>query len=387
MTKSDVTSASYRIAYFISPHGYGHAARSAAIMTAVRELDPQVQFEIFTKVPRWFFEQSLPGAFGYHSLLTDIGLAQTTPLLEDLPKTVRRLEKLLPFEASQTSKLADLMHRLECRLVICDIAPMGIAVARQAGIPSLLIENFTWDWIYQSYVPEAPDLSRYIPYLHELFAAADYHVQTEPAHRWRQPDLITLPVSRKIRTPAQNIRRRLGIPDQAQIIMITMGGIPGRYEFLERLPSQDDLYYVIPGADQEARRRLTLGNPGAQHTGGNFVLLPHHSDFFHPDLINASDAVLGKAGYSTLAEVYYAGVPFAYISRSKFRESAVLRTYIEQHMHGLPVSDAQFHNGQWAPMIEQLLAAPRLLRAGVHGADQAARFIYDLLKPRNSNIV
>ena len=30
---------------------------------------------------------------------------------------------------------------------------------------------------------------------------------------------------------------------------------------------------------------------------------------FHPDLVNASDAVIGKAGYNTLAEVFYAGTP------------------------------------------------------------------------------
>jgi hypothetical protein len=31
----------------------------------------------------------------------------------------------------------------------------------------------------------------------------------------------------------------------------------------------------------------------------NLVLLPHHSGFYHPDLVNASDAVIGKVGYST----------------------------------------------------------------------------------------
>jgi hypothetical protein len=377
----------YRIAYFITPHGYGHAARASAVMAALHELDPSSRFEIFTQVPRWFFEQSLAEDFGYHPLLTDIGLVQKTPLLEDLPKTVRRLEALLPFDASLIRDLADLAHRLECQLVICDIAPMGIAVARQAAIPSLLIENFTWDWIYEGYLSEAPDLNRYIPYLYELFAGADYHIQTQPAHHWRAPDLLTLPVSRKLRTPARQIRRRLGIPDQAQAIMITMGGIPGRYEFLERLPKRDDLYYIIPGMDQEAQNRLNSAVPGGGATHGNFVLLSHHSDLFHPDLVNASDAVLGKAGYSTLAEVYYAGVPFAYILRPKFRESGVLKAYMQHHMHGLSVPETHLPNGRWTSVIEELLAAPRLRRSDVHGADQVARFIYDLLKLEISNIV
>ncbi len=59
MTASD----NYRIAYFISPHGFGHAARAAAVMEATYEMDPAIRFEIFTQVPRWFFHDSLSGNF------------------------------------------------------------------------------------------------------------------------------------------------------------------------------------------------------------------------------------------------------------------------------------------------------------------------------------
>jgi hypothetical protein len=47
-----------RIAYFVSPHGFGHAARAAAVMEALSEIDTGVQFEIFTTVPFWFFRDS-----------------------------------------------------------------------------------------------------------------------------------------------------------------------------------------------------------------------------------------------------------------------------------------------------------------------------------------
>ena len=48
-----------RIAYFVTPHGFGHAARAAAVMVALQEIDPAIQFDIFTQVPRWFFQDSL----------------------------------------------------------------------------------------------------------------------------------------------------------------------------------------------------------------------------------------------------------------------------------------------------------------------------------------
>ena len=363
-----------RVAYFISPHGYGHAARAAAVMAALHELDPTVYFEIFTQVPAWFFQDSLRRPFGYHALLTDIGLAQTTPLVEDLTETLKRLGSFLPFDTTHIEDVARLVNQLECRLVLCDIAPMGIAVAKAAGIPSVLIENFTWDWIYAGYVQDETGLSRYVTYLSELFAAADYHIQTEPVCRPRDADLTTSPISRKVKTPIAQTRRQLGIPPQAKLVMITMGGIPWHYRFLEQLAHPTGVYFLVPGADEQ----IQAGHHAFPGTGG-LVLLPHHSDYFHPDLVNASDAVIGKAGYSTLAEVYQAGVPFGYVARPRFRESQVLAGYIEQHMHGLPVAEKDFQNGNWLASVEELLAMPRLSRGDPQGADQAARFIGELL--------
>ena len=140
-----------RVAWFISPHGFGHAARAAAVMEALRKKRPRIEFEIFTRVPEWFFEDSLTGPFNYHPLVTDVGLVQETALREDAARTLERLDQFLPFEPILVERLAREVRQLECRCVICDIAPLGIAVAHQAGIPSVLVENFTWDWIYETH--------------------------------------------------------------------------------------------------------------------------------------------------------------------------------------------------------------------------------------------
>ncbi len=170
-----------RIAYFITPHGFGHAARAAAVMVALQEIDPALQFDIFTQVPRRFFQDSWVRDFHYYNVCTDIGMVQTTSLREDLPATVRRLETFCPLDTALTTTLAALLRSASCALVLCDIAPMGIVAARAAGVPSVLAENFTWDWIYQGYVQEEPRLARHIAYLRTIFTAADYHIQTAPA--------------------------------------------------------------------------------------------------------------------------------------------------------------------------------------------------------------
>ena len=356
------------IAYFISPHGYGHAARAAGIMTSLQKLDRGLHFEIFTTVPEWFFKESIPDRYTYHFLLTDIGFIQETPLRMNLKETVMRLEHFLPFDDSRIRELAGKVSDMRCRLLICDIAPMGIAIAGKAGIPSVLVENFTWDWLYEEYIGEDSRLIKHIEYLRNLFHGVDYHIQARPVCVPSNPDLATLPVCRKARSPSATTRKRLSVPDGAKVVLITMGGIKERYPFLDILRERKDIFFIIPG--YSSRPKLH----------GNLSLLPRHSEYFHPDLINASDAVIGKVGYSTLSEVYYSGNPFGYVARENFRESGILVSFIEREMAGIAVKEEDFVTGEWISQLSSLLDLPRLQRSGPAGADQAAGFIYDLVK-------
>jgi hypothetical protein len=360
-------SSSYSIATFISPHGYGHAARASAVMAALHRLNPGIRFEIFTLVPQWFFQNSLQQPFGYHALMTDIGLAQVSAIEENLSETVRQLDDFLPFEQDMLGALARQLESLNCRLVLCDIAPLGIAVAKEAGLPSVLVENFTWDWIYQGYFSQAPRLEPFAAYFGELFRAADYHIQTEPLCDPQPGSLIVPPISRSIRAPADEVRRRLEAPQHAPLVMVTMGGIQWQFDHLSALEAHPDCYFLVPGAAETVTRR------------GHLIALPHQSEFFHPDLVNASDAVIGKVGYSTLAEVYQAGIPYGYVPRLQFRESRVLVDYIRREMQGLPLSVADFEAEAWLSSLPGLLALPRFQYQGQNGAAQAADFISQII--------
>lgn len=357
------------IAYFISPHGFGHAARSAAIMAAIHRQQPQLRFEIFTRVPQWFFADSLPGPYSYHPLLTDIGLAQTNSLHENIDATRQRLNDFLPFDAVRLEQLAGQLHQLNCRLIICDIAPLGVAVAQTAGLPSILIENFTWDWIYRGYLSaldggQRPQWEQHIAYLHGWFEQADFRIQAEPVCvPSPAASLTTRPISRQPRTPPEEVRRQLRLPVDAPIVIITMGGVAWQYTFCDRLQTATDYFFIVPNGGEKPERR------------GNLILLPTHSSFFHPDLMNAADAVITKVGYSSLAEVYRSGAPLGYIPRPQFPESPVLVDYIRQNMPGLPITEAEFVSGDWLTHLPDLLAQPRIQQNTVNGAEQAAEFI------------
>ena len=106
----------YHLAYFISSHGFGHATRAAAVMEALYEIESSVRFEIFTKVPTLFFEDSLEAPYTYHSVLTDIGLVQKTSLNADLDETLRSLNRFYPFKSSLINRMAQRLTTLNCDL-------------------------------------------------------------------------------------------------------------------------------------------------------------------------------------------------------------------------------------------------------------------------------
>jgi len=354
------------IAYFVSPHGFGHASRSSAIMEALYELEPDIRFEIFTSLPFWFFEESVLCGFGFHSLLTDIGLVHKSSLDEDIPETVRSLERFLPFDRSLIKGLAGQLNGMGCDMVVCDISPMGIAAAAEASVPSVLVENFTWDWIYQGYAEQNGGLTDHIKYLERVFRMADYHIQAEPACRPSDSDLVVPPVSRKARSSVRHVRQRLDLQEDKKAVLITMGGIPEHYPFLNRLGEAGDVYFVIPGLSGEQ-----------ETSGSNLRILPYNSGIFHPDILNGCDVVIGKLGYSTLAEVCNAGLPYGYIARKNFPESKHLASYAEQNINCMEIRAENFLNGDWISGLPDLFSMGRIKRPPSNGADLAARFIID----------
>jgi hypothetical protein len=355
------------IAYFITPHGFGHASRAAAVMAALSELIAGIRFELFTTCPQRIFTESLETDFGYHHTYTDIGLVQTSPLSEDLAATCRQLDQMLPFDQTLVDSLARTIRKLDCRLVICDIAPLGIVAARAAGLPSVLVENFTWDWIYSGYLKAAPGLQPHMAYLSHIFRQTNHHIQTRPLCRPVPNSLKTAPISRRTRLTGAQVRARLGIDGKDKMVLVSMGGVPDRFDFLSRLPEQVEPFLVIPGAD------------GRLSPHPKVLLLPTHSDFYHPDLMAAADALVAKAGYSTVAEAYQCGLPFGYVCRPQSPESDALEKFISGHLPAMAITPQTYADGSWIGALSELLSMPRVVAQRENGAAQAARLIRKIL--------
>lgn len=353
------------VAVVVSAHGFGHAARSCAVIQALAKIRRDLHFHILTTVPRWFFTDSLTAPFTMHRLKTDVGLVQRTPLEEDLPATVRRLDGFLTGGSGVLERLTDRISRLRCRLVISDIAPLGVAAAIKLGIPGVLVENFTWDWIYNRYEPPNRALNRHGSALADFVAGAELHIQTKPTCS-RSPGAVEVPpVARAALNHPGLVRRRLGVGEGGPMVLLTMGGIGWDYRALTSLVRHPKAIFVVPGGGTEPARN------------GRLIVLPFRSDFYHPDLVRAADVVVGKLGYSTVAETWQAGSAMAYIGRPRFPESPVLAAFVRRTMDSVEISEEGFNDGSWLAAIDPLLDAPRKVRRKTDGAQRAARAILD----------
>jgi len=353
-----------RVGCCITPHGFGHAARACAVMEAM-SAQCSVYFEVVTTVPEWFFDESLTAPYTLHPISCDVGLVQRNSLEEDLGRTLELLDRFYPLDRNLVDRVAALF--VGCELVICDIAPLGITAAQRAGVVSVLVENFTWDWIYQSYIEQWPGFKSHISYLQQLYGAADYHLQAEPVCKSVKCDLLTNPIARQGRQDSSDIRDRLRVEETDTLVLVTMGGVPGTELPLDRMEGMEQCF-ILPGWTE---KEMVIQ--------GNLRLLPPDSGIYHPDLVAACDAVIGKVGYSTMVEVYQAGIPFGYICRPDFRESAPLAAFINREMVSIEITWEQFKNNSWLDRVPELCSLVPDRRNKENGTMAAAAFLADLL--------
>jgi UDP-N-acetylglucosamine:LPS N-acetylglucosamine transferase len=356
-----------KIACFITSHGFGHATRTLALISKLAKTS-SFEISIFSTLPDWFFHENLDSIpFQTIHLKTDVGLVQKTPFEHDLNSTLDQLYSFLQFENNK--RIITLLEKGEFDFIFCDISPLGLHLSKKLGIPSCLLENFTWDWIYEEYLTRNNNFKKPIEQLKGIFQSANLHIQTTPICNPVQNAHPINPIFRPAKKDGMAIRKSLGIKEEEQVILVTTGGIPQKYSFINKIKEDHNRFYILTGAFSEYER------------GSNFCLLPHKSAHYFPDLIQSADGIVGKVGYGTVAEVWAAQKPFIAVFRENFRESQPMRNFINQNISGFEISDQTFHKGDWIDEVGSFLEINENKRviSPVNGSDQAVQLITEWL--------
>lgn len=333
-----------QIACFISPHGFGHAARMCALIDSISTMIPSVSFHIFTTTPEWFFVESLISPFEYHLLECDVGLVQTSPIEIDHPRSIEKLNSFYPLPPERILQTSAMLKQIHASFCLCDISPLGIQAASQAAIPTLLLENFTWDWIYSQLSLIHPEYLPISMALQDLFQP-DCHIQLQPeCPTVHVVDASIGPIARNLTRDKIAMRKFLRIPPEKPMILITLGGVENFGSMqLEKL---DGSFHIVAYSND---KRAAFEE--------NITILPRQSGIRSQDLLAASDLVIGKPGYSTVAEVVTAGCPFLCIPRPDFPESRYLEEYLLKHTVVKYLSYPDFIAGLWTELVPDLLSS------------------------------
>jgi hypothetical protein len=234
------------LAWIITPHGLGHAARASAIIDATSGRMENSRHHLLTTVPREFFDDSLRDVdWTYREFKCDVGMVQRNPFEEDVEATIEALDRLWLQEQRGLDDVVSSIAQIGCRLIVCDIAPLGLAIANRLAVPGVLVENFTWDWIYRAYGDHR--LDAHGDRLSDIFDSAVLRIQTEPVCRRSKAARVVPPVSRNPQKTRTEVRAALGIPDGHRMVLLSVSGLESASLDCRGFRSLADTTLVAPG--------------------------------------------------------------------------------------------------------------------------------------------
>jgi UDP:flavonoid glycosyltransferase YjiC (YdhE family) len=352
------------LVFYVSGHGYGHATRCVALIAALRRISPgSLRIHVRSEAPHWIFQER-DGQLACSAAAVDPGIIQSNALDVDLEATIDAHERFASRWEARLGEEAEFLRRLAPRVVVSDIPPLAIAAAAAAGISAVGVSNFSWDWILAGYAEQEPRLRPVVERYAEAYREADC-VFRLPMHgdlgAFRV--IVDVPLlTRRSRLPRTSVWKRLGISrdEGRSVVLISFGGFGGG-----PLASFEgaDLAGMIFLAFEEKPKGF----------GGDWRRLPNPSPIPHEELVAACDAVIGKPGYSTAAEVLAHRTRFLYLSRGDYTEGPVLEAGLRRDGCARPIPRDDFFAGRWRKHLDALLAQPLPAQApAANGAEVIA---------------
>ena len=344
------------ILYYITGHGYGHAIRAGQVIASLQEKRPKVEVHIRTTAPEWLF-----ATFASHTpQAIDVGIVQSDSLNMDLERTFRACRNLHDKLPEIIQKEISFIRQANVRLIIGDIPPLCFEIAELAGIPSIAVTNFTWDWIYRSYLDALPPLLSLIEAMETFYSKATLALSLPyacPLPLFKRRKNIPW-ITRVSSLTKEQAREKFALPEFAPVVLLSFGGL-GLAQFpLKSLAKLQEFSFVATGSRKEVKDNLVILPAAQQH---------------YEDLVRAADIVVTKPGYGIVADVIAHQVPILYTDRSDFPEYPLLVSALKQLTTAEFLPRADLLAGALRHYLQRLLAKePNWPPAQINGAEIAA---------------
>jgi L-arabinokinase len=365
-------SPSYRIVLYVSGHGFGHTSRTVEVIHALLRRRPDAAIIVKTSAPRRLFERTLQGCIEFVELQADSGMVQIDSLNVDIAESVQRaveFQRRLPQLAAAE---AAFLRENAATIVVGDIPPLAFAAAAEAGLPSVAIGNFTWDWIYRGY-PDAASQSL-AREMQQSYKTATRILRLPMAGGFDGLASITgdIPfIARQSRREPDDVRRTAGLPERAggkPLVLMSFGGYGVSGLDTRALAELKD--YTIATTDSPAREHTIRPAPGVHYISEQQL---YGRGLKYEDLVRAADVVVTKPGYGIISEAIANDTALLYTSRGHFVEYDVLVREMPRYLRTEFIEQEDLLKGNWGDALERLLAKPAPSeKPALNGADVAA---------------
>ena len=190
------------IAYYITPHGFGHAVRSLEVIRHLLASEAELQITIVSDIPEFLVKQCVGKSLPFRRKRLDVGLVQNDSVRFDLDATQRALELLFQKHEALVEEEISFFREESIQGIVSDIAFLPFYAASRHAIPGIGLSNFTWDWIYQSYARFDPSWEPLIGWIREGYGRCTLLLQL-PMHG----DCTSCPNIRDVPLVARKARR------------------------------------------------------------------------------------------------------------------------------------------------------------------------------------
>jgi len=349
----------HRFVYYVTGRGFGHATRTIEVCKHLLEAGHEVC--ICSTVPEYVFKRELPRLHFRHCEM-DTSVIQHDALtvaregsLEHYFKRIHRnREEILEREAR-------FLEECDPDCVVVDAAPLACVAGKLAGKPVACVTNFRWDHVYQglldSLSPEEELSDNYQDMIDQI--VEDYHMVDEwlklPSHHpmpeveeggvRKGPKVCEVPlVVRRPHRGRHQARKEINLPpDYHHLAILSVGD----HDHPEAWNLKDE--YLPDGW-----RCLVIGlNDRQVKLGSKFHMVCR--DAYIPDLMMAADVIVGKLGYSTMAELLCCKRPCVYFSREHWLEERYLIDLLNKNGVVIPMPSEDFIEGKWASYLEEAI--------------------------------
>lgn len=365
------------VAFFISGHGFGHASREVEVINALGRLaGPDLRVIIRSAVSPTLLERTVRVPFELRPGVCDTGIIQPNSVTHDDRATLDAARAFYRTFDERVRAEAAALASDRPAVVVSDISPLGVAVGAALGVPSLMIANFTWDWIYEAqpgFREAAPEIIEVIRRA-QAQATLALKLPLSPSFDGTGLRAVTpIPLIARRHTHARaETRARLRLPQDRRLALLSFGGYGLSELDLAHVDCADawDLVVTDRSVNDAALSRLAYVHALAESDLGDHTAR-------YEDVIAAVDAVITKPGFGILGECIATRTPMLYTSRGDFREYDVLVAQMPRFLRSQFISQADLFGGHWRAALDALVAMPMPPETlEPNGADVAAEIIF-----------